>query len=120
MFSWQIYESKFSYVRRESMAIPTLISLKLTNSQSHYIQVCHTDYHPDWPLNVESMGRSSFAPYKYGCHCASFYKSCCSIHFCLRLPYRIVSRLDKKTLENRDRIPCTPISNIRLSLCPFV
>ena len=55
------------------MAFPILSSLKLSNSQPHYVQTSHTEYHPDWPLNVESMGRSSFAPYKCGCHCTNLH-----------------------------------------------
>jgi hypothetical protein len=39
------------------MAFPILISLKPTNSEP--------EYHPDRQLNVESIGRSSFAPYKF-------------------------------------------------------
>ena len=69
------------------MAFCTSISLKLTNSQPHYVQVTYTEYHPDWPLNVESMGRSLFVPCKYSFHCFTFYGSCSSINFCAHVPY---------------------------------
>jgi hypothetical protein len=54
----------------------------------------------------------------YGFHCANFYETCSAINFCAHLHYWILSKSDKK-LENRDRIPFTPVSNMWLLLCPF-
>jgi hypothetical protein len=105
---------------RKVWPFPTLISLKLTNSQLHYVQTSYTEYHPDWPLNVESIGRSSFAPYKFGCHCVSFYKSLLLNKFLFVSFLLNCIQTGQKTVENRDRTPLTPINNIRLLLCPFV
>lgn len=45
-----------------SMAFPVLISIKLTNTQLHYVQISNTEFHTNWEVNVEVMGRKSSMP----------------------------------------------------------
>jgi hypothetical protein len=35
---------------------------KPTNSQSHYEDIVYTEFHPNWSINVERTGRTSFTP----------------------------------------------------------
>ena len=53
-----------------------LIFKKLTNTQNHYVQICCSECHPNWTLNVESMDiNPRMSPLvKYGFCCADFLK----------------------------------------------
>jgi hypothetical protein len=36
-----------------------LIFMNLTNAQHHYVQICYSECHPNWTVNVDSMDINS-------------------------------------------------------------
>ena len=36
--------------------------MKILTAQQHCVQICYTDFHPNRPINVDSMDRNLFAP----------------------------------------------------------